>query len=290
MGIGLNKMTYTTLISTDELFPHLDDPHWLIVDCRAILADPEGGRNAYLHSHIPGAVFVDLEHELSGTIIRGSTGRHPLPEPEQAGRTFSRLGIEPGIQVVAYDDAGGALAAGRLWWMLRWLGFDSAAVLDGGWQAWKHMGLPKRPGGEIRPPGSFQVHLRPELVVTVNQVERLRSDPAYRLVDVRASDRFRGQNEKIDPVAGHIPGAINSPYQENMTLEGAYRPEDELRQKYLILLGDVPAENVIFYCGSGVTAVHSILAMLVAGLGEGRLYPGSWSEWITDRERPIAIE
>ncbi len=275
-------MTFTTLISTDDLLPYLDDPDWLIVDCRAVLADPKFGRNAYLQGHIPGAVFVDLENELSGSIIRGTTGRHPLPEPEQAGRTFSRLGIGPGIQVVAYDDAGGALAAGRLWWMLRWLGFNSAAVLDGGWQAWMRVGLPVRPGSEISPPRPFRLHPRPELVVTADQVERLRLDPAYRLVDARASDRFRGQNEKIDPVAGHIPGAINAPYQENMTPEGTYRPKDELRQKYLSLLGDVPAENVIFYCGSGVSAVHGILAMLVAGLGEARLYAGSWSEWITN--------
>jgi thiosulfate/3-mercaptopyruvate sulfurtransferase len=134
------------------------------------------------------------------------------------------------------------------------------------------------------------VQQRPELVVTADQVERMRSDPAYRLVDVRASDRFHGQNEKIDPVAGHIPGAVNIPYTDNMTPEGTYRPKDELLKKYLSLLDDVPAENVIFYCGSGVTAVHGILAMLAAGLGEARLYAGSWSEWITNRERPVAVE
>ena len=281
-------MTFTTLITTDDVLPHLDDLDWLIVDCRAALADPESGRNAYLEGHIPGAIYVDLEDELSGPIIRGTTGRHPLPEPGQAGRTFSRLGIGPGIQVVAYDDAGGALAAGRLWWMLRWLGFDSAAVLDGGWQTWRRLGLPVRPGREIHPPRSFQVHLRPELVVTADQVERMRLDPAYQLVDARASDRFRGQNEKIDPVAGHIPGAINAPYQENMTPEGTYRPKDELRQRYLSLLGDVPADKVVYYCGSGVSAVHDILAMMVAGLGEAHLFAGSWSEWITNHDRPVA--
>ncbi len=172
--------------------------------------------------------------------------------------------------------------------MLRWLGFEQAAVLDGGWQAWLRQGLPVRAGRENHPAGAVQVCLRPELAIHTEQVERLRSDPAYRLVDARSVERYRGENEPIDPVAGHIPGAINAPYLENMAPDGTFLSKVELRQKYLSLLGEVPADKVVFYCGSGVTAVHGILAMMAAGLGEARLYPGSWSEWITDDERPIA--
>ncbi len=281
-------MPYSTLISAAELYPHLEDPDWAMVDCRVVLGNSSAGREAYLQSHIPGAVFIDLEGELSAPILPGKTGRHPLPDPEEFARTLSALGIGPGVQVIAYDDAGGALAAGRLWWMLRWLGFDSAAVLDGGWQEWLRRGLPVKEGSESRPSKPFEIHLRPELAVSTAEVEQLRSDPAYRLIDARAADRFRGQNEKFDPVAGHIPGAINAPYLENLTPEGVFRPKDELRGKYLSLVGDVPADHVVFYCGSGVTAVHDILAMLAAGMGEARLYPGSWSEWITHPELTVA--
>jgi thiosulfate/3-mercaptopyruvate sulfurtransferase len=281
-------MKYNVLIKPHELVPHLDDPSWVILDCRVSLASSESVEKAYLENHISGAVRVDLASDLSAPAIAGVTGRHPLPEPEQAARIFSRLGIGPGVQVVTYDDAGGALAAGRAWWMLHWLGFDQAAVLDGGWQAWLRLGLPLRSGREANPPGSFQARLRPELAMTTAQVERLRSDPAYRLIDARSAERFRGENEQLDPVAGHIPGAINAPYMENLAPDGTFLSKDVLRQRYLSLLGDVPADKVVFYCGSGVTAVHDILALMAAGLGEGRLYPGSWSEWITHPELPRA--
>jgi thiosulfate/3-mercaptopyruvate sulfurtransferase len=281
-------MTFTSLISIDDLAPHLNDPDWVIVDCRASLADPGSAESAYLQGHIPGAGYANLERDLSGPVIPGATGRHPLPLPELAGLTFSRLGIGTHRQVVAYDDAGGAMAAGRMWWMLHWLGLTAAAVLDGGWQAWKRRELPARQGAETRAPQPFHVRTRPELVFSTEQVERVRRDPAFRLIDARSADRFHGKNEKIDPVAGRIPGALNAPYLENLTPEGTFRSRAELRQKYQALLGAAPLENVVFYCGSGVSAVHDILAVSAAGLGEARLYPGSWSEWITDPNRPVA--
>jgi thiosulfate/3-mercaptopyruvate sulfurtransferase len=211
-----------------------------------------------------------------------------LPDPETAARRFGELGISPGMKVIAYDDAGGSLAAVRLWWMLRWLGHSETAVLDGGWQAWLAEDYPVRGGGETRPPQIFSANPRPGLFVTTQEVERLRQDPSYRLFDVRTAERYRGEVEPIDPVAGHIPGARNAPYLQNLDAEGAFRSPEQLRLEYQALLGDAPIEKVVFYCGSGVTSIHSILALLHAGLGEARLYAGSWSEWIADPNRPVA--
>ncbi|HEX7975068.1 MAG TPA: rhodanese-like domain-containing protein, partial [Anaerolineales bacterium] len=199
---------YSTLISTTELASHLEDPNWAIFDCRFSLADTGRGLRDYIQAHIPGAVYAHLDADLSGPVIPGQTGRHPLPPVEGAARTFSAWGIADEVQVVAYDDAGGALAAGRLWWMLRWLGHANATVLDGGWQAWLAEGRPVRSGQQTRSPRRFVPHLRPELLVTTSQVDAMRQDPAYRVFDARAAERYRGENETIDPVAGHIPGAI----------------------------------------------------------------------------------
>ena len=260
----------------------------MVVDSRFSLADFSLGHKNYLASHIPGAVFADLNLDLASPHIPGVTGRHPLPPVEQAAALFSRLGIAPGVQVVAYDDLGGALAAVRTWWMLRWLGHEAVAVLDGGWQAWQRLNYPVRSGEETRSPRLFVPHPRPELIATAADVEAHRLDPAYRILDARAHERYRGENETIDPVAGHIPGAISAPYATNLNPDGTFCTPDQLRQRYQALLGDMPAQNTISYCGSGVTSIHNLLAMLNAGLGEGKLYVGSWSEWITDSSRPIA--
>ena len=281
-------MSHTTLISTNEVSENLHNPDWAIIDCRFTVADPGLGERSYLQAHIPGAAYAHLERDLSSPVVPGVTGRHPWLSVEDATQLFSRLGIGPGVQVVAYDDAGGALAAARLWWMLRWLGHSAAAVLDGGWGKWLAEGRPATVGEESRPPRQFQPHLRSELLVDAAAVDAARQDPAYRVLDARAAERYHGQNETIDPVAGHIPGALSAPYQENLDTKGVFRPADELRQRYQALVGETPPERTIYYCGSGVTAIHDLLAMLHAGLGEGRLYAGSWSEWITDPSKPVA--
>ena len=282
-------MTFTNLVSTSVLAAHLDDPNWIVFDCRFILSQPDEKESYYLKAHIPGAGYAHLDRDLSAPIIPGTTGRHPLPSTEEAARRFGQMGIGPGMQVVAYDDQGGSLAAVRLWWMLRWLGHDSVAVLDGGWQAWLKEDLPVRSGREIRPVKTFTAQPRDGVFVTTEDVDRLRQSSKHRLIDVRAAERYRGEVEPIDPVAGHIPGALNAPYSNNLNNEGRFRTPQELRDYYTKVLGDTPAERAIFYCGSGVTSIHSLLALQIAGMGEARLYAGSWSEWIASRQRPVAV-
>jgi thiosulfate/3-mercaptopyruvate sulfurtransferase len=280
-------MVYGTLITAGELNEHLGDAGWVVVDCRFNLADHEQGRKEYLAGHVPGAVYAHLDEDLSGPIVKGATGRHPLPSVERAAAVFSRLGIGQGTQVVAYDDRGG-MSSGRLWWMLRWLGHDAVAVLDGGWQAWQEAGFPTRGGEEARPAAEFAPQPREGFAVDANAVQRLRTDPAYKVVDSRAADRYRGENETMDPVGGHIPGAVSGPFGENLGADGRFKSPEELRARFEALLGETPAERAVFYCGSGVSAAHNILAVAHAGLGDAKLYPGSWSEWIVDPARPVA--
>jgi len=279
---------YTTLIQAGELLPHIDDPAWVLLDCRFSLADTGRGERDYQESHIPGAVYAHLDRDISGEVVKGKTGRHPLPTIEKTVDIFSKFGIDENVQVVAYDDACGALAAVRAWWMLRWLGHDAAAVLDGGWQAWQKEGFPVHSGTETRQHKVFIARPRNDMLVTTEDVERMREDPSYLILDARARERYRGENETIDPVAGHIPGAVSVPYSSNLSTQGYFRPVDELRRHYQRVLGDIPAERSTVYCGSGVTSIHNILAMLHAGMGESKLYAGSWSEWITDPERPVS--
>jgi thiosulfate/3-mercaptopyruvate sulfurtransferase len=280
-------MTFTTIISVAELARHLDDPDWAIVDCRFRLAAPEQGQKDYLQSHIPGAVYAHLDKDLSGDIIKGVTGRHPLPGVEKISAIFSNLGIDSRTQVVAYDDLGGALAAVRVWWLLRWFGHEAVAVLDGGWQQWIKMGLAGKGGVETRKARDFEPHPREDMLVSAEEVDRMRQDPQYLVLDARAADRFRGENETIDPIPGHIPGAVSAPYAGNLNPDGTFRTVESLKSRYQRILGDVPSDHVACYCGSGVTSVHDILAMMMAGLGEARLYAGSYSEWITDPNRPV---
>lgn len=281
-------MPHSLLVSTAELASHLDDPGWLIADCRFTLSNPAEQEENYQHAHIPGAVYVNLDRDLSSKVIPGVTGRHPLPTPEEAARRFGALGIEPGMQVVAYDDQGGSLAAVRLWLMLRWLGHNEAAILDGSWQKWLSENWPTESGVVKRPGRDFPFTVNPGLFASTEEVEQIRLDPNFRLIDVRLPERYRGETEPIDPVAGHIPGALNAPYTKNLAPEGTFKPSEELRGYYEEITSGVPAERVIFYCGSGVTSIHSVLAMKLAGLGDARFYPGSWSEWIADRRRPVA--
>jgi thiosulfate/3-mercaptopyruvate sulfurtransferase len=276
------------LIEVEDLLPNIDDPDWAIVDCRFSLADPELGRTEYLKAHIPGAIYAHLDEDLCGQINPGVTGRHPLPPVADFIRTLSAWGIDEGVQVVAYDDTGGAMAAARLWWMLRWLGHQGAAVLNGGWQRWQAKNLPIRGGMEKRDLRIFNARFRPQLVMDTADIEAARRDGGMRIFDVRTAERYRGENEPIDPVAGHIPGAISAPYTENLKADGSFLEPDALRTRFNSLLGETPADQAVFYCGSGVTAAQSVLALAYAGLGEAKLYAGSWSEWITDPDRPVA--
>jgi len=280
-------MKFSTLISVEGLAQYLNEPDWVIVDCRFSLDDPERGRRAYQKAHIPGAVFAHLEKDLSGPVMAGKTGRHPLPAVEAMAARFSAWGIGPETQVVVYDDSSGAIAA-RLWWMLRWLGHESTAVLDGGFPAWERAGQPLTPEIPTPEPKTFTPHPDPEMLATAEDILRSFGDPGCKLIDSRGPERYRGEVEPIDSVAGHIPGAINYPYTANIDSQGNMQLKQVLRGRFETLLDDVPAERVTFYCGSGVTAAHNVLAVAHAGLGMARLYAGSWSEWIIDPERPIA--
>ncbi|MBU0512199.1 MAG: sulfurtransferase [Chloroflexi bacterium] len=280
-------MTYTTLISTTELAQQLDTTAWAIIDCRFWLDDTEKGRRDYRKSHIPGAIYAHLDEDLSVPKLPGVTGRHPLPPVDEFAARLGALGIGPGVQVVVYDDRAGAMAA-RLWWMMRWLGHEAVALLDGGFPAWLRDGLPVTAAPSAPQPHTFAPHPRPELLITTADVLARFGDPAYALFDSRAPERYRGEVEPIDPVAGHIPGAVSAPFAENLDADDNFKSTAALRSRFVTLMRGLPAEGVAFYCGSGVTSAHNVLAVAHAGLGEACLYVGSWSEWIADPERPIA--
>jgi thiosulfate/3-mercaptopyruvate sulfurtransferase len=277
---------FSTLVSPAELTAHLDDPGWVIVDVRHDLAQPDAwGESQYRAGHIPGARFAHIDRDLS-TVKSGRNGRHPLPTPEQAAAFFGSLGIDRRTQVVAYDQGNGAYAA-RLWWMLRWLGHDAAAVLDGGYARWSAEKRPVTTDAPTVSPASFDVE---RVAPTVSASGVVASLPRHTLVliDARAAERYRGDTEPMDPVAGHIPGAINRPYARNLKPDGTFRPAAELRSDFESMLHGRAVDDVVHYCGSGVTACHNVLAMAIAGYPLTRVYPGSWSEWVSDRARPVA--
>ncbi len=281
-------MIYTTLITAAELKSELSDPRLAIVDCRFSLQDTELGRRQYLESHIPGAVYAHLDEDLSSAVIPGVTGRHPLPSPESLAEKLGDWGINSSSRIVVYDDAGGALAASRLWWLLGWLGHYAVAVLDGGWQGWLDAGTATRGGQETRASSSFIARDKQSRLIETDEILSRLNDRELLLVDSRAEERYRGDVEPIDPVAGHIPGAVLTPYENVLDSNGFFLPKDQLRSHFKQLMGNSSAKNTVFYCGSGVSAVQNILAVAHAGLGNSRLYVGSWSEWITNPERPIA--
>lgn len=281
-------MNYDTLISLDQLIAERQrSAPLLILDCSFDLSDPAAGRRAYEAGHIPGALFVDLESTLSGPKT-GKNGRHPLPTKEAFVQAMAALGLNDETQVVAYDNAG-SMYASRLWWMLRWVGHSAAAVLDGGIDAWKRSGQALSadvPAVAIQ--GRFS--LRPALVSTVDY-EGVKANLETRqklVVDARAPDRFRGENETLDPIGGHIPGARNRLFRENLSPDGRFKSAAQLRQEFETFFDGRPADQVISQCGSGVTACHNLLAMGVAGLKGATLYPGSWSEWCAQPDAPIA--
>ena len=276
---------HTTLISTDVLAERLDDPSWLIADCRYNLNDEGWGRAQYEAGHIAAAVFVDVAHDLAGRRT-GTNGRHPLPPIEDIAATFGRLGIADDMQVVAYDQEAGAFAS-RLWWMLRYLGHDSVAVLDGGFAKWTREGRPVRGGVETRRRAPFTPRLRNEMRVTIDETMAHLGDASVLLIDARSPNRYAGMPDPLDTIYGHIPGARNRYYRENVTDAGTMRSPRELRTDFEKVLAGSPASQAVMYCGSGITACHNLLAMEHAGLRGARLFAGSWSEWESDSKRPV---
>jgi len=277
---------HRTLISTDVLAQHLNHSSWLIADCRYNLKDESWGHAQYNAGHIPGAIFVNLAHDLAAPRT-GSNGRHPLPAPEVMAATFARLGIGDATQVIAYDQDAGAFAS-RLWWMLRYLGHDAVAVLDGGFARWNGEGRPAQSGEETRPSATFTPRLRAQMRLTVDDVAVHLHDSSMLLVDARSPERYAAQPDPLDQVPGHIPGARNRFYRHNISDAGTMRPASELRADYEGVLEGRPPSDVVMYCGSGVTACHNLLAMEHAGLPGAKLFAGSWSEWEADPKRPIA--
>lgn len=279
----------TTLVDTSTLARHLNDPSWVVVDCRFVLSDPEAGRRAYQAGHIPGARYAHLEEDLSGPVTPAS-GRHPLPDPDVLAGRLGRWAIDGTRQVVVYDDSFGAIAA-RLWWLLRWLGHPGCALLDGGIPKWQREGRPVTRELPAVKRVVFVPRVDPDLWVDSARIENwFRQGGTAKVLDARAEERYRGEVEPLDPVAGHIPGAVNAPYEDNLDFSGEFLAEEALREHYLALLGDTPPDQTIQMCGSGVTACHNILAMEHAGLPGAKLYAGSWSEWIRDARRPVMRE
>ena len=278
-------MPLRTLATTAELAAHLTDPEWVIIDCRHDLTDAHAGRAEFQRSHIPGARYLDAAQDLAGP-LNGKNGRHPLPTADAFAQSLSRAGVQTGRQVIAYDAQPGMFAA-RLWWMLRWVGHDAVAVLDGGWNKWIAEGRPV--SAEIPAPAQARFVPSPRnTAVDAGVVLASLGKPGLMLLDARAPDRFRGENETLDPAGGRIPGAANRFFRENLDSAGLYKPAAQLREEYSRLLAGKSPEQLVHYCGSGVSACHNVLAMEIAGLSGGRLYPGSWSEWCTDPARPRA--
>ncbi|MEV4779817.1 sulfurtransferase [Burkholderia sp. LMU1-1-1.1] len=279
---------HTTLISAADLSQHLDDDTWATLDCRHDLMNPNAGRDGFAIGHIQNAQFANIDTDLSGAKVGADgkfQGRHPLPDRAALIATLRGWGINDDTQVVAYDAHGGMFAA-RLWWLLRWVGHPAVAVLDGGLAAWQSQGLPlvtmvtARPGGTIADKPSL-MH-----TVTVEDMESNLVTQTRVVVDARAADRFRGENETIDPVGGHIPGAKNRFFKDNLTPDGRFKGAEQLKQEFSPLFAAAP--QAIMQCGSGVTACHNLLALEIAGLPGAALYPGSWSEWCSDPARPVA--
>lgn len=281
-------LMYTTLIEPAQLAAMLGEERLAVIDCRHDLARPEWGAEAWANGHIPGAVHASLDRDLAAPVQAG-TGRHPLPDPAVFADTLGRWGIDEHVQVVAYDQGSGAYAA-RLWWMLRWLGHFGVAVLNGGFAAWQALGLPVTREVTTRAPRRFVPRAAGAATISTAELEqRLPLErSSLKLIDARSADRFAGENETIDPVAGHIPGALNRPFTQNLDSQGRFLPPETLRREWEQLLGGGSAKDAACMCGSGVTACHNLLALEIAGLSGARLYAGSWSEWIRDAARPVA--
>ncbi|MEZ5461485.1 sulfurtransferase [Dokdonella sp.] len=279
-------MSAGTLISAEHLAARIPADNVLILDCRWELGDPDSGRRAHEQGHIPGAIHVNLDTELSD-LSRQGMGRHPLPSATDFANVLSKWGWQPGRHVVAYDNAGGALAAARLWWMLRLVGSDVCRVLDGGYSAWQRSGLPVATDIADITPRRVSVVFDEDKVVGYDALQRGLADASICLVDARGGPRYRGETEPLDRLPGHVPGAVNRPFADNLDDDGCFRSPDRLAREFLALIGTHPAESVVHMCGSGVTACHNLLAMEHAGLHGSRVFAPSWSGWISDPARPV---
>lgn len=277
---------FTPIIDPATLSSQLDRADLVVFDCRFDLANTSWGEAEFGAAHIPGAQYLHLDRDLSAPITPTS-GRHPLPDPDEFARRLGALGVDAGCRVVAYDQGNGAHAA-RLWWLARWIGLTHVAVLDGGIAAWRAAGLPLTSAMHVPRPRELAARVDHRMLVDTATVDVLRRQPGTLLIDARGADRFAGRNESIDPVAGHIPGARNHPFLGNLGADGRFLEPAALRRRWSVMLGSLPPDAAIAMCGSGVTACHNLLALEHAGLTGARLYPGSWSEWIRDPARPIA--
>ena len=279
-------MSYQTIVSSDVLLQNLNNPNWVILDCRESLMDKAWGYNSYLEGHIPNASYCYLYDDFSSPITT-TTGRHPLPKAEELAKKLGAWGIDENTQVVVYDDMSGAIA-GRMWWQLKTFGHQNVAVLDGGLKYWLAQNKPITT--EIVKPvhKQFTVDFNPDHLITVNQVSKNINENNFSLIDARATPRFLGEAEPIDPIAGHIPNALNRDFSLNLDDNGLFLSTTELKQQFQTIVNDAPNQQVVHMCGSGVTACHNMLAMELAGFSGSKLYLGSWSEWITDPSRPIA--
>ena len=274
------------LFTPEELHAAIGRGEARAVDCRFDLMNPAGGRALWAQGHIPGAPYAHLDHDLAGPAEDGG-GRHPLPDPGVFATTLGRWGIKPSTSVVAYDNMGCAIA-GRLWWMLKWMGHERAGLLDGGMQAWESADLPLEREAPVIEPTDYPVggHCRP--VVGLPEIERASLGGEMRILDARDAARYQGVAEPIDFQAGHVPGAVNAFFRENLAEGGRFLPPEELRKRYLEILGGFEPHQACVMCGSGVTACHDLFAMELAGLHGAALYPGSWSEWSQSEDRPVA--
>jgi thiosulfate/3-mercaptopyruvate sulfurtransferase len=281
-------MSIAQLISPQQLAERQEKGGLVILDCRFALEDPEYGQRSYAEGHIAGACFVDLERDLSGPVRKGKTGRHPLPNPQLLVQRLQALGVNAGSDVVLYDDGPGVYAA-RAWWLLAWLGKrEGVFILDGGLKAWHAAGLPLSLDAPEKNVGDFTGQPDNRLVIDAEHLRARLRDPGMTLIDARAEARFRGEVEPIDPVAGHIPGAQCAAFTENLGPDGRFLNAEQLKQRFAAKLQDRAPESLVAYCGSGVTACHNLFALCLAGYPLGRLYAGSWSDWITDPGREVA--
>jgi thiosulfate/3-mercaptopyruvate sulfurtransferase len=281
-------MSIAQLISPAQLAVRQQQPGLVILDCRFALEDPDYGQCSYAEGHIAGARFADLERDFSGPVTKGVTGRHPLPQPADLIRRLQDWGINQDSDIVLYDDAPGAFAA-RGWWLLAWLGKrEGVYLLDGGLKAWHAAGFPLSLDAPDSTRGNFTGHADKSLLLSADELQVRLGQPQMTLLDARAEPRFRGEVEPIDPIAGHIPGAQCAAFNENLGADGRFLPAEQLKQRFAAKLGDRSPNDLVAYCGSGVTACHNLFALGLAGYPLAKLYAGSWSEWITDPKRGVA--